>query len=146
VWLARAHSWQAQRGRATRTPPHSAPKPTQLVPQGVSALPLLALLLCAGDECMVGPYRTKLLEMGALGALLRAALTSVMDEECDMVVQQVRGQGGWELAALGAPTHRAAPAHVQGSTFLPHRVLPLDGAHRAFLFFAPLDSRVLIQN
>ena len=38
---------------------------------------------------MHGPYRTKLLEMGALGALLRAALTSVMDEECDMVVQQV---------------------------------------------------------
>eukprot|EP00983_Pelagomonas_calceolata_P113248 1159965-Pelagomonas_calceolata.AAC.5 len=43
----------------------------------------------AGDECMYGPYRTKLLEMGALGGLLRAALTSVMDEECDMVVQQV---------------------------------------------------------
>jgi hypothetical protein len=46
--------------------------------------------LHVGDECMHGPYRVKLLEMGALGALLRAALTSVMDEECDMVVQQVR--------------------------------------------------------
>eukprot|EP00967_Tisochrysis_lutea_P157864 scaffold321434_cov18-Tisochrysis_lutea.AAC.1 len=58
-----------------------------------SACAGIAFLSChpigaEGDECMYGPYRTKLLEMGALGGLLRAALTSVMDEECDMVVQQ----------------------------------------------------------
>ncbi len=48
------------------------------------------LLACQGDDCMHGPYRTKLLEMGAFGGLLRAALTSVMDPDCDMIVQQVR--------------------------------------------------------
>lgn len=60
-----------------------------------SACAGLAFLSChpigaEGDECMHGPYRHKLLEMGAFGALLRAALTSVMDPECDMIVQQVR--------------------------------------------------------
>lgn len=38
---------------------------------------------------MWGPYRTKLLDSGAFGVLLRAALTSVFDEQCDMVVQEV---------------------------------------------------------
>eukprot|EP00798_Chlamydomonas_sp_ICE-L_P023775 gene23775-9334_t len=48
-----------------------------------------------GDDCMHGPYRTKLLEMGAFGALLRAALTSVDNEECDMIVQQVQYSGAF---------------------------------------------------
>ena len=51
---------------------------------------------------MKGPYRTKLLDSGAFGVLLRAALTSVLDDQCDMIVQQVgdvfvfikRGEGG----------------------------------------------------
>jgi hypothetical protein len=63
-----------------------------------SACAGIAFLAChpigaEGDECMHGPYRTKLLEMGAFGALLRAALTSVLDPECDMIVQQVGGVG-----------------------------------------------------
>ncbi|GFH14009.1 uncharacterized protein HaLaN_09982, partial [Haematococcus lacustris] len=58
-----------------------------------SACAGIAFLAChpfgaEGDECMVGPYRKKLLEMGAFGGLLRAALTSVMDPDCDMIVQQ----------------------------------------------------------
>ncbi len=61
-------------------------------------LPLLlclAFLAChplgaVGDECMHGPHRTKLLDAGAFGTLLRAALSSVLEEECDMIVQQAR--------------------------------------------------------
>ena len=59
-----------------------------------SACAAVSFLAChpigaKGDDCMVGPYRTKLLEAGAFGVLLRAALTSVLDEQCDMIVQQV---------------------------------------------------------
>lgn len=56
---------------------------------------------------MHGPHRAKLLEKGALSALLQAALTSVNDEECDMVVQQVRvhlrvcGGGVWPWRLQG---------------------------------------------
>jgi len=39
---------------------------------------------------MEGPYRIKLLDSGAFGVLLRAAITSVFDEQCDMIVKQVR--------------------------------------------------------
>ncbi len=60
-----------------------------------SACAGLAFLAChpigaEGDECMYGPHRTKLLEMGTFGTLLRAALTTVNDPDCDMIVQQVR--------------------------------------------------------
>mmetsp|Transcript_26929 Transcript_26929/g.69418 ORF Transcript_26929/g.69418 Transcript_26929/m.69418 type:complete len:871 (-) Transcript_26929:1245-3857(-) len=70
-----------------------------------SACAGIAFLSChpigaEGDECMYGPYRTKLLEMGALGGLLRAALTSVMDEECDMVVQQAAAIGIMYLSTM----------------------------------------------
>ena len=67
-----------------------------------AAAAAIAFLSChpigaPGDECMRGPHRNKLMEMGAFSALLRAALTSVMDPECDMIVQQVRACmcGAW---------------------------------------------------
>ncbi len=67
-----------------------------------SACAGVAFLAChpigaEGDECMCGPFRTKLLGLGAFGALLRAALSSVMDSECDRIIQQV----GWGTTGLG---------------------------------------------
>ena len=42
-----------------------------------------------GEDCMKGPYRPNLPDQGAFGLLLRAAITSVFDEQCDMIVKQV---------------------------------------------------------
>ena len=63
-----------------------------------SACAAVAFLSChpvgaKGDECMVGPYRTKLLEAGAFGVLLRASIVTCLDEFCDIVVQQVTCSG-----------------------------------------------------
>jgi hypothetical protein len=42
---------------------------------------------------MIGPYRKKLLGLGAFGSLLRAALTTVMDAACDRIIQQAAAIG-----------------------------------------------------
>ncbi|KAF8071180.1 hypothetical protein HT031_001262 [Scenedesmus sp. PABB004] len=63
----------------------------------------LAFLAChplgaRGDTCLSGPFRDRLLAVGALGALLRAALASSADDHCDAIIQQTAAAG-----AVGAP-------------------------------------------
>jgi hypothetical protein len=70
-----------------------------------SACAGLAFLAChplgaAGDECMSGPHRDRLLASGAFGCLLRAALTTVGDEECDMIVEQAAAIGIMYLSTM----------------------------------------------
>ncbi|MEW5306191.1 MAG: hypothetical protein WDW36_008675 [Sanguina aurantia] len=70
-----------------------------------SACAGVAFLAChpigaEGDECMNGPYRTQLLEIGAFGALLRAALTSVLDPECDVIIQQAAAIGVMYMSSM----------------------------------------------
>jgi hypothetical protein len=59
-----------------------------------AACTALAFLSChpigaQGEDCLVGPYRLQLLELGAFTSLLRAALAGVIDETSNLVVQQV---------------------------------------------------------
>lgn len=58
----------------------------------------LAFLAChplgaKGDTCLWGPFREKLLSIGTLGALLRAALMSSRDDPCNNIIQQTAAVG-----------------------------------------------------
>ena len=68
-----------------------------------------------GDECMNGPHRKALLAMGAFGTLLRAALTSVGDPECDLIVQQVWGR--WGKVWGGGVGRQEQVCHAQGCAY-----------------------------
>ena len=75
-----------------------------------SACAGVAFLAChpigaEGDECMFGPFRQKLLGLGAFGALLRAALSSVLESDCDRIIQQVRPGGYRGRVAAGGVRH-----------------------------------------
>ncbi|KXZ56071.1 hypothetical protein GPECTOR_2g953 [Gonium pectorale] len=77
-----------------------------------SACAGVAFLAChpigaEGDECMYGPFRTKLLNMGAFGALLRAALSSVLDSECDRIIQQAAALGLMYLSTMAGAVDSA---------------------------------------
>jgi hypothetical protein len=65
----------------------------------------LAFLAChpvgaKGDTCLVGPYRERLLRVGTLGALLRAALASSADCTCNNIIQQTAAVGIMFLATM----------------------------------------------
>lgn len=65
----------------------------------------LAFLAChplgaKGDTCLWGPFRTKLLEVGALGALLKAALMSSSDDPCNNIIQQTAAVGIMYLTTM----------------------------------------------
>ncbi|WIA12059.1 hypothetical protein OEZ85_012136 [Tetradesmus obliquus] len=58
----------------------------------------LAFLAChplgaRGDTCLTGPFRSRLLNVGAFGALLKAALASSADDPCDAIIQQTAAVG-----------------------------------------------------
>ncbi|GIL66635.1 hypothetical protein Vafri_20126 [Volvox africanus] len=77
-----------------------------------SACAGVAFLAChpigaEGDECMFGPFRGKLLAMGAFGALLRAALSSVMESECDRIIQQAAAIGLMYLSTMAGAVDSA---------------------------------------
>lgn len=70
-----------------------------------AACTTLAFLAChplgaRGDACLVGPFRARLLEAGAFGALLRAALGSGAGERCDAVIQQTAAVGIMYLSTM----------------------------------------------
>ncbi len=69
----------------------------------------LAFLAChplgaKGDTCLWGPFRTKLLSVGALGALLKAALTSSSDDPCNNIIQQTAAVGIMYLCTMVGQT------------------------------------------
>jgi hypothetical protein len=58
----------------------------------------LAFLAChplgaRGDTCLTGPFRSRLLNVGTFGALLKAALASCADDPCDAIIQQTAAVG-----------------------------------------------------
>lgn len=65
----------------------------------------LAFLAChplgvKGDGCLWGPFREKLLSVGALGALLKAALMSSSDDPCNNIIQQTAAVGIMYLSTM----------------------------------------------
>lgn len=65
----------------------------------------LAFLSChplgaSGDACLAGPFRQRLLAVGAFGALLRAALASTGDDPCDAIIQQTAAVGVMYLSTM----------------------------------------------
>jgi hypothetical protein len=65
----------------------------------------LAFLAChplgaKGDACLWGPFRAKLLSIGALGVLLRAALVSSSDDPCNNIIQQTAAVGIMYLSTM----------------------------------------------
>lgn len=74
----------------------------------------LAYLAChpvgaKGDGCLWGPFRPKLLSVGTLGALLRAALTSSHDDPCNNIIQQTAAVGIMYLTTMVGSDASAAP-------------------------------------
>ncbi|GAX81636.1 hypothetical protein CEUSTIGMA_g9064.t1 [Chlamydomonas eustigma] len=70
-----------------------------------AACAALAFLSChpigaRGEDCLVGPYRLQLLELGTFSSLLRAALAGVIDETCNLVVQQAAAVGLMYLCTM----------------------------------------------
>lgn len=53
-----------------------------------------------GDTCLTGPFRTRLLNVGAFGALLKAALASSSDAPCDAIIQQTAAVGIMYMATM----------------------------------------------
>ncbi|GAX83592.1 hypothetical protein CEUSTIGMA_g11017.t1 [Chlamydomonas eustigma] len=79
-----------------------------------SACSGLAFLTCyplgaKGEACMHGPYRRKLLELGAFGALLRADLVSLRNPPCDAMVHEACAVG---LMYLCTEAGDMAPAEL----------------------------------
>eukprot|EP00198_Chlamydomonas_reinhardtii_P003541 XP_001692877.1 flagellar associated protein [Chlamydomonas reinhardtii] len=77
-----------------------------------SACAGVAFLAChpigaEGDECMFGPFRQKLLGLGAFGALLRAALSSVLESDCDRIIQQAAAIGLMYLSTMAGAVDAA---------------------------------------
>lgn len=108
-----------------------------------SACAGIAFLAChpigaEGDECMHGPYRTKLLEAGAFGALLRAALTSVMDPDCDMIVQQA--------AAIGVMYLSTMAGEVDASELAMYAALLMDSDNSEMIEFLMAGMWILLRN
>jgi hypothetical protein len=69
----------------------------------------LAYLAChtlgaKGDSCLWGPFRTKLLSVGTLGALLKAALMSASDDPCNNIIQQTAAVGIMYLTTMVSNT------------------------------------------
>lgn len=79
---------------------HALPTATRARPRAGIAFLACHPIGAEGDECMVGPYRQKLLKLGAFGSLLRAALTSVLDNECDEIIQQAAAIGVMYLSTM----------------------------------------------
>lgn len=73
-----------------------------------AACTCLAFLTChpigaRGDDCLTGPYRGKLLQVGAFGSLLKAALSSPAGSRGDDIIQQAAAVGIMYLStAAGA--------------------------------------------
>ncbi|KAJ9524025.1 hypothetical protein QJQ45_022487, partial [Haematococcus lacustris] len=110
-----------------------------------SACAGIAFLAChpfgaEGDECMVGPYRKKLLEMGAFGGLLRAALTSVMDPDCDMIVQQVLA-GLVAAAAIGVMYLSTMAAAVDPAELAMYATLLMDSDNSEMIEFLMAEAQ-----
>lgn len=108
-----------------------------------SACAGVAFLAChplgaEGDACMNGPHRTKLLELGAFGTLLRAALKSVDDEECDMIVQQASAIGLMFLASV-AGTIAAAELSM-------YAALLMDSGNSEMIEFLMAGMWILLRN
>jgi hypothetical protein len=79
----------------------------------------LAFLAChplgaKGDTCLWGPFREKLLSVGALGALLKAALMSASDDPCNNVIQQTAAVGIMYLTTMVRMT-QGVPLNSFGS-------------------------------
>lgn len=53
-----------------------------------------------GDACLWGPFRAQLLSVGALGALLKAALMSSSDDPCNNIIQQTAAVGIMYLTTM----------------------------------------------
>lgn len=53
-----------------------------------------------GDICLTGPFRQRLLDCGAMGALLKAALASTADDPCDAIIQQTAAVGIMYLSTM----------------------------------------------
>ena len=54
-----------------------------------------------GDACLSGPFRKRLLQMGAFTALLKAALLSPKDDaSCDLIIQQAAAIGIMYLCTM----------------------------------------------
>jgi hypothetical protein len=71
----------------------------------------LAFLAChplhaTGDDVLTGPFREQLLRLGALGALLRAALASSADDPCNSIIQQTAAVGIMMLTTMVRGTGR----------------------------------------
>eukprot|EP00879_Flechtneria_rotunda_P023560 GHRR01024925.1.p1 GENE.GHRR01024925.1~~GHRR01024925.1.p1 ORF type:complete len:713 (+),score=291.71 GHRR01024925.1:1579-3717(+) len=72
----------------------------------------LAFLAChpigaKGDDCLTGPFRTRLLQVGAFGALLKAALASSADEKYDAIIQQTAAVGIMYLSTMAGAVEPA---------------------------------------
>eukprot|EP00955_Chlamydomonas_euryale_P007322 77488-Chlamydomonas_euryale.AAC.3 len=77
-----------------------------------------------GDACMTGPYRTALLDHGAFGVLLRAALSGIGDEECDTIVQQACSIGLMYMSTMAGSVDASELAMY--SALLMDRCAPQD--------------------
>lgn len=77
-----------------------------------SACAGVAFLAChpigaEGEKSMNGPFREKLLSVNAFGALLRAALSSVMEPECYQIIQQAAAIGAMYLSTMAGAVDAA---------------------------------------
>lgn len=59
-----------------------------------------------GDTCLSGPFRERLLAVGAFGALLKAALACSADEPHDAMIQQTAAVGIMYMATMVSPGRR----------------------------------------
>lgn len=78
----------------------------------------LAFLAChplgaRGDTCLTGPFRSRLLNVGAFGALLKAALASSADDPCDAIIQQTAAVGIMYMSTMvSAQEHMTSAGQV----------------------------------
>ncbi|KAG1678758.1 hypothetical protein FOA52_012798 [Chlamydomonas sp. UWO 241] len=91
-----------------------------------------------GDECMHGPYRTRLLDSGAFGVLLRAALTSVGDDECDMIVQQACSIGLMYMSTMADA--------VEAAELAMYAALLMDSSSSEMIEFLMAGMWILLRN
>ena len=74
-----------------------------------AACTCVAFLAChpmgaKGEACLDGPHRSKLLELGAFGALLKAALASSFDQDSKGIIQQSAAVGIMYMSTMVSTT------------------------------------------
>eukprot|EP00803_Ostreobium_quekettii_P006067 evm.model.scf_440.6 EVM.evm.TU.scf_440.6 scf_440:39552-53991(-) len=75
----------------------------------------LAFLSChplgaKGDDCLEGPFRAKLIEIGAFGGLLLSALEPPPEDDCRQIIQQSSAVGVMYLSTVAGDVEPAALA------------------------------------